>query len=49
MHLVARPWQEAPLLAAAHAYEQATDWHRRLPAEVESRKSKVRGDRGDKS
>ena len=31
MQLVARPWQEAPLLAAAHAYEQATDWHRRLP------------------
>jgi aspartyl-tRNA(Asn)/glutamyl-tRNA(Gln) amidotransferase subunit A len=31
MQLVARPWDEAPLLAAAHAYEQATDWHRRLP------------------
>ena len=31
MQLVARPWGEAPLLAAAHAYEQATDWHRRLP------------------
>ncbi len=47
MQLVAKPWQEAPLLAAAHAYEQATEWHRRLPTEVGSRKSKVRGDRGD--
>lgn len=34
MQLVARPWQEAPLLAAAHAYEQATDWHARLPPVV---------------
>jgi aspartyl-tRNA(Asn)/glutamyl-tRNA(Gln) amidotransferase subunit A len=34
MQLVARPWQEAPLLAAAHAYEQATDWHTRLPPTV---------------
>ena len=32
MQLVAKPWQEGPLLAAAHAYEQVTDWHRRLPA-----------------
>ena len=30
--LVAKPWQEGSLLAAAHAYEQVTDWHRRLPA-----------------
>jgi len=34
MQLVARPWQEAPLLAAAHAYEQATDWHTHLPPAV---------------
>jgi aspartyl-tRNA(Asn)/glutamyl-tRNA(Gln) amidotransferase subunit A len=34
MQLVARPWQEGPLLAAAHAYEQSTDWHRRLPPAV---------------
>jgi aspartyl-tRNA(Asn)/glutamyl-tRNA(Gln) amidotransferase subunit A len=34
MQLVARPWQEGPLLAAAHAYELATDWHRRLPIAV---------------
>src|SRR5918995_2406419 len=31
MQLVAKPWQEGPILAAAHAYQQATDWHRRLP------------------
>ena len=31
MQLVAKPWQQGPLLAAAHAYQQATDWHRRLP------------------
>lgn len=34
MQLVARPWQEGPLLAAAHAYEQATNWHDRLPTAV---------------
>jgi aspartyl-tRNA(Asn)/glutamyl-tRNA(Gln) amidotransferase subunit A len=32
LQLVAKPWQEVPLLAASHAYEQVTDWHRRLPA-----------------
>lgn len=31
MQLIGKPWQEGPLLAAAHAYERATDWHRRLP------------------
>jgi aspartyl-tRNA(Asn)/glutamyl-tRNA(Gln) amidotransferase subunit A len=31
VQLVGRPWEEGPLLAAAHAYEEATDWHRRLP------------------
>lgn len=34
MQLVARPYAEARLLAAAHAYEQAHDWHRRLPTVV---------------
>jgi aspartyl-tRNA(Asn)/glutamyl-tRNA(Gln) amidotransferase subunit A len=32
LQFVAKPWREGPLLAAAQAYEQATDWHRRLPA-----------------
>jgi aspartyl-tRNA(Asn)/glutamyl-tRNA(Gln) amidotransferase subunit A len=31
MQLVAKPWQEGSLLAAAYAYEQVTGWHRRLP------------------
>jgi aspartyl-tRNA(Asn)/glutamyl-tRNA(Gln) amidotransferase subunit A len=30
--LIARPFEEALLLAAAHAYEQATPWHTRRPA-----------------
>ena len=37
MQLIGKPWQEGPLLAAAHAYEQATDWHRRLPAVLQRR------------
>ena len=32
LQLVAKPWQEGSLLAASHAYQQVTDWHRRLPA-----------------
>lgn len=34
MQLVGKPYEEASLLAAVHAYEQATDWHRRVPAAV---------------
>lgn len=30
--LVGRPFAEATLLAAAHAYQRETDWHRRVPA-----------------
>jgi aspartyl-tRNA(Asn)/glutamyl-tRNA(Gln) amidotransferase subunit A len=29
--LIGRPYDEPSVLAAAHAYEQATNWHRRLP------------------
>ena len=36
VQLVGKPWQEGPLLAAAHAYEQFTDWHRRLPVALRS-------------
>jgi aspartyl-tRNA(Asn)/glutamyl-tRNA(Gln) amidotransferase subunit A len=32
LQLMARPFEEARLLAAAHAYEQATPWHTRRPA-----------------
>ena len=36
VQFIAKPWQEGPLLAAAHAYQQVTDWHRRLPMVVRS-------------
>ncbi|MGQ0652471.1 MAG: amidase [Betaproteobacteria bacterium] len=31
MQLVGRPFAEAALLAAVHAYQRETDWHRRVP------------------
>jgi aspartyl-tRNA(Asn)/glutamyl-tRNA(Gln) amidotransferase subunit A len=31
IQLTGRVWSEARLLAIAHAYQQATDWHRRRP------------------
>ncbi len=31
MQLAGRHWQESTLLRAAHAYEQATEWHTRRP------------------
>jgi aspartyl-tRNA(Asn)/glutamyl-tRNA(Gln) amidotransferase subunit A len=32
LQLIARPFGEEVLLRAAHAYQQATDWHTRRPA-----------------
>ena len=32
LQIVSRPWNEAGLLRAAYAYEQATDWHLRRPS-----------------
>jgi aspartyl-tRNA(Asn)/glutamyl-tRNA(Gln) amidotransferase subunit A len=32
LQLVGRPFAEATLLSAGHAYQRATDWHERLPA-----------------
>ena len=32
LQLASRPWEEATLLRAAFAYEQATDWHTKRPA-----------------
>ncbi|MBI3780136.1 MAG: hypothetical protein HY278_03630 [candidate division NC10 bacterium] len=29
---IVKPFDEATVLKAAHAYEQATDWHRRKPS-----------------
>jgi amidase len=31
LQLVARPFEEELLLRAGHAYESATEWHRRHP------------------
>ena len=31
LQLIGKPFEEAPLLAIAHAYEQSTDWHTRRP------------------
>src|SRR3712207_6467923 len=36
MQLVGKPWQEGPLLAAAHAYQHVTGWHRQLPSVLQS-------------
>lgn len=33
LQLVGRPFAEGTLLAAGHAFQRATDWHRRLPPE----------------
>ncbi len=34
LQLVGPSWAEGTVLRAAHAYQQATDWHRRVPAVV---------------
>ena len=34
LQLVGRAWDEARLLNVAHRYQQATDWHRRMPPEA---------------
>jgi len=31
LQLIGKPFDEATILKVAHAYEQATDWHRRKP------------------
>ena len=31
LSLAGRPWEEEAVLRAAHAYQEATDWHRRRP------------------
>lgn len=34
LQLLGRPWDEETLLNAAYAYEQSSDWHKRLPPGV---------------
>ena len=29
--VIGRPWEEETVLRLTHAYERATDWHRRRP------------------
>jgi len=36
LQLVGKPFAEASLLAAAHAYEQSTDWHLQVPTAIAS-------------
>jgi len=35
LQIVGPPWSEAAVLRAAHAFEQATDWHLRKPNSIE--------------
>jgi aspartyl-tRNA(Asn)/glutamyl-tRNA(Gln) amidotransferase subunit A len=32
LQLIGKPFDEATLFRAAHAYEQATEWHKARPA-----------------
>jgi aspartyl-tRNA(Asn)/glutamyl-tRNA(Gln) amidotransferase subunit A len=32
LQIVGRPFDDATVLRVGHAYEQATEWHRRHPA-----------------
>jgi aspartyl-tRNA(Asn)/glutamyl-tRNA(Gln) amidotransferase subunit A len=34
MQLIGKPLDEATLIRIAHAYEQATEWHKRKPAVI---------------
>jgi len=34
LQLIGNYWQEAALLHTAHAFQQATDWHQRVPASL---------------
>jgi aspartyl-tRNA(Asn)/glutamyl-tRNA(Gln) amidotransferase subunit A len=36
LQIVAKAWNEAALLRAAHAYEQETNWGKRYPPAVQS-------------
>ena len=36
LQLAAAPWREDVVLQVAHAYEQATEWHKKMPAPTKS-------------
>ncbi|MGB9074380.1 MAG: amidase [Terriglobales bacterium] len=36
LQLAAAPWREELLLQVAHAYEQATEWHKKMPSLINS-------------
>ncbi len=36
LQLAAAPWREELVLQAAHAYEQATEWHKKMPSPINS-------------
>jgi aspartyl-tRNA(Asn)/glutamyl-tRNA(Gln) amidotransferase subunit A len=36
LQLAAAPWREDVVLQAAHAYEQSTDWHKKMPSLINS-------------
>ena len=36
LHLAAPPWREELVLQVAHAYEQATEWHKKMPSLINS-------------
>jgi aspartyl-tRNA(Asn)/glutamyl-tRNA(Gln) amidotransferase subunit A len=36
LHIIGRAFDEAGILALAHHYQQATDWHRRVPPGFEA-------------
>jgi aspartyl-tRNA(Asn)/glutamyl-tRNA(Gln) amidotransferase subunit A len=36
LQLAAAPWREDVVLQAAHAYEQATNWHKKMPAPLQT-------------
>jgi Asp-tRNA(Asn)/Glu-tRNA(Gln) amidotransferase A subunit family amidase len=37
LQLSGAPWQESRLMTIAHAYEQATEWHKRRPVTTAGR------------
>lgn len=47
LQLIGKPFDETTVLRAAHAYEQATEWHRRRPPIVRERENEGARKRGN--